>query len=209
MSPPLLEVDLALFARMSSSIRSLFLSADPAQSVELGIKMREGTVNDVMHRLISDDRTHVKDVLQKIELRTNHRTHAENLEMGKCIRRILARSFQVSDAKERALIKGKLPQMLRIRSVAQLADPKVFRGGNVVFLAPDELVSELRATFRESGITNDVFGVREAKGLEVVSAFVTLYCSFWTNASLLNTRPFRTVRCLCTVGLLWLHGGEL
>ena len=37
------ELDLVLFAKMSASIRSLFLSADPAQSVELGVKMREGT----------------------------------------------------------------------------------------------------------------------------------------------------------------------
>lgn len=43
------DLDLSLFVRMSSSVRSLLLGADPAQSVELGIKMREGTVNNVFH----------------------------------------------------------------------------------------------------------------------------------------------------------------
>lgn len=43
------ELDMALFIRMSSSVRSLFIGADPAQSVELGIRMRVGTVNGVFH----------------------------------------------------------------------------------------------------------------------------------------------------------------
>ena len=55
----------------NSSIRSLFLSADPAQSVELGVKMREGTVNDVIHSLVKDGKQQVKDVLQYISLQTN------------------------------------------------------------------------------------------------------------------------------------------
>ncbi len=60
---------------MSASIRSLFLSADVAQSVELGVNMREGTVNDVFHSLLKDGKRpiKVKDVLQYIGLRTNHR----------------------------------------------------------------------------------------------------------------------------------------
>lgn len=58
---------------MSASIRSLFLSADVAQSVELGVNMREGTVNDVFHSLLKDGKRQVKDVLQYIGLRTNHR----------------------------------------------------------------------------------------------------------------------------------------
>ena len=41
------ELDQALFIRMSSSVRSLFIGADPAQSVELGVRMRVGTVNRV------------------------------------------------------------------------------------------------------------------------------------------------------------------
>lgn len=55
------------------SIRSLFLSADPAQSVELGVKMRESTVNDVIHSLVKDGKQNVQDVLQYIHLQTNHR----------------------------------------------------------------------------------------------------------------------------------------
>ena len=61
------ELDLVLFAKMSASIRSLFLSADPAQSVELGVSMREGTVNDVVHSLL-DGKQQVKNVLQYISL---------------------------------------------------------------------------------------------------------------------------------------------
>lgn len=41
-----------------------------------------------------------------------------------------------------------------------------FRGGNCVFLAPDEKVHGLRMQFAELGLMNDIFGVREAKGLE-------------------------------------------
>lgn len=43
------DLDLALFVRMSSSVSNLFLAADPAQSVELGIRMRAGTVNGVFN----------------------------------------------------------------------------------------------------------------------------------------------------------------
>ena len=67
------EVTLVLFARMSASIRSLFLSADPAQSVELGVNMHAGTVNHVFHSLIEGKKLQVKDVLQYIDLQTNHR----------------------------------------------------------------------------------------------------------------------------------------
>ncbi len=42
------DCDLALLVRMSS-LRSLFVGADPAQSVEIGIKMRVGTINNVFH----------------------------------------------------------------------------------------------------------------------------------------------------------------
>ncbi|KAL7541991.1 hypothetical protein ACHAXR_011413 [Thalassiosira sp. AJA248-18] len=160
------EIDLVLFAKMSSSIRSLFLSADPAQSVELGVKMREGTVNDVFHSLVKDGRQQVKDVLQYIDLRTNHRTHAQNLAIGQAIRRVLARSFKVPMSNELALINGKLPQTMVITKVSDLADKSIFCGGNIVFLAPDEKVHELRLQFNDLGLNNDLFGVREAKGLE-------------------------------------------
>ena len=51
----------------------MFLNADPAQSVELGISMRKGTVNDVLHSHIFDKHNQVKDNLQEIMLQTNHR----------------------------------------------------------------------------------------------------------------------------------------
>ena len=38
-------------------------------------------------------------------------------------------------------------------------------GGNIVFLALDENVHELQLRFNKFGIENDLFGVREAKGL--------------------------------------------
>lgn len=57
------------------SIRALFLSADVAQSVELGISMRAGTVNDVFHSLLKVGKNQVKDVLQYIDLQTNHRKY--------------------------------------------------------------------------------------------------------------------------------------
>lgn len=182
---------------LHSSIRSIFLSADPAQSVEVGVRMRDGTVNDVMHSLLQGGKHNkVKDVLQYIELQTNHRkfsaehdlipaslfssliiwpfrtthsligTHAQNLAIAQAIRRILARSFKVPISNENALINGNLPKTLSISKVGDLANTTIFAGGNVVFLAPDENVHELRVQFNELEIKNDVFGVREAKGLE-------------------------------------------
>ena len=43
------ELDFSLFVRMAASIRALFFGADPAQSVELGVRMRANTVNGVFH----------------------------------------------------------------------------------------------------------------------------------------------------------------
>jgi len=153
--------------------------------------MREGTVNDVFYSQINQTGTGVKDVLQAISLNTNHRTHASNLAIGTAIRRILARSFKVPIAEERALINGKLPKTLRINKVCDLADGNTFRGGNVVFVAPEEKVHEIRNQFRELGVQNDVFGVREAKGLEFDSVALIGFFSFieergsseqWNNA---------------------------
>ena len=148
------------------SLRSLFINTDPAQSVEVGVKMRTGTVNDVFYTQINERGVGVKDVLQAIALKTNHRTHAANLALGQAIRRILARSFKISIEEERALITGKVPKTLRINKLSDLANPSIFSGGNVVFVAPDEKVPSIRQLFRELGVQNDVFGVREAKGLE-------------------------------------------
>ncbi len=53
-----------------------------------------------------------------------------------------------------------------IKKIRDLADASVFQGGNIVFVAPDEKVHELRLQFQALEIHNDVFGVREAKGLE-------------------------------------------
>lgn len=94
----------------------------------------------------------------------HNRTHQQNLEIGLAVRRILARSFRVPITQERALINGNAPKTLSISHVRDLADPKVFRGGNIVFLTPDEIAHDLRRQFNELDVKNDVFGVREAKG---------------------------------------------
>jgi hypothetical protein len=64
------------------------------------------------------------------------------------------------------LINGKLPKTLTISKVSDLADKSTFCGGNIVFIAPDEKVHELRLQFSQLELENDIFGVREAKGLE-------------------------------------------
>ena len=119
----------------NSNIRSVFLSADPAQSVEMGVKMRESTVNDVIHSLLNEKGATVKNVLQTINLETNHRTHQQNLALGQAIRRILARSFKIPLTEEHALIIGKMPKSLRVERISDLVDTSIFSGGNVVFLA--------------------------------------------------------------------------
>ena len=161
------ELDIALFLRMSGGIRSLFLAADPAQSVEVGLRMRSGTVNDVYHSSIDEKSgLQVKDTLQTLEMYTNHRTHSGNLEFAKAVRKMLTRSFSVPGTNENALINGTKPEVLLTSSISRLADSSTFQGPNIVFIAPDENVSALKETFHKEGITNDIFGVREAKGLE-------------------------------------------
>jgi len=43
-------------------------------------------------------------ILQDIQLQTNHRTHARNLEIAKAVRKILSRSFGVPGNDEHALV---------------------------------------------------------------------------------------------------------
>ena len=163
---------------MSSGVRNVFINADPAQSVELGISMRKGTINDVVHSQIFDKHNNqVKDNLQEIMLQTNHRTHHENLSLGKAIRSVLARSFKLPNSNEHSLIHGRLPQLLRIKKISDLANQNIFKGGNIVFLAPDEIVQDLRTHFHHLGIENDLFGVKEAKGLEFSEVALI---GFWT-----------------------------
>lgn len=151
---------------MSSGNRSLFLAADPAQSVEVGLRIRNGTLNDVFHSSLGGDRRlQVKDILQNLALRTNYRTHSANLALAKAIRKVLTRSFQVPGTSENALINGQLPQCLSLKSRSNLADSSLFQGASIVFLAPDENIESLKEVFRNIGINNDIFGVREAKGL--------------------------------------------
>jgi superfamily I DNA/RNA helicase len=49
------DFDISLLLRMSGGVRSLFLAGDPAQSVEIGLKMRVGTVNNVIHSCLPLD----------------------------------------------------------------------------------------------------------------------------------------------------------
>ena len=49
------DFDLSLLLRMSGGVRSLFLAGDPAQSVEIGLKLRVGTVNNVIHSCLPID----------------------------------------------------------------------------------------------------------------------------------------------------------
>ena len=189
------ELDLCLFIRMSSSLKTMFISADPAQSVELGISMRASTVNDIFHSMLKNKKVAVKEVLDQRTLVTNYRTHYENLSIAKAIRKVQTRSFGVPGNKdEQALvcagvdfellnnnsltfdcetcnlqIRGNIPQLLRVDNLRSISNKSVFTGGSVVFLAPDDLVSGetgLRKMFKDLNITNDIFGVSEAKGLE-------------------------------------------
>lgn len=53
-----------------------------------------------------------------------------------------------------------------MQSLSDLPNEKVFTGGNIVFLVPDEMVDKMRFDLHALGVRNDVLGVREAKGLE-------------------------------------------
>ena len=89
-------------------------------------------------------------------IRITSRTHKAILAVANAFRKILARSFQVANPSEEALINGDLPEMLSVRSLNELAPDNCFRGSNVVFVAPDELVGHLRSRFNDNGLSNDV-----------------------------------------------------
>jgi len=92
-----------------------------------------------------------------------------------------------------------MPEALRLSSLKELANSKVFQAANAVFVAPDEIVPELRHSFLQLGIKNDVFGVREAKGLEFPSVAVLNFWSFFE--SLDSNRPWENC-------LRWLHSNK-
>jgi hypothetical protein len=181
----LTELDLALFLRMGT-IGSLFLGADPSQSVEIGVRMRAGTIHDVFHASLPIDRkenmTQVKNVLQEIQMQRNHRTHGQNLAIANAVRRMMGRSFGVGGAShEVALVDGPIPQLLYLSTIADLADTGTFKGGNIVFLVPDEIVEKVRNECCRQNISNDVFGVREVKGLEFEAVALLGFFSYIDN----------------------------
>lgn len=73
----------------------------------------------------------------------------------------MARSFKLTASEEQSLIHGKLPKLLSIKKISDLKNESIFKGGNIVFLAPDELIQNLRTQFHDLGIKNDLFSVRE------------------------------------------------
>lgn len=60
-------------------------------------------------------------------------------------------------------------------------------------MAPDELVSDLRFSFPQLGIKNDIFGVRDAEGLEFASVCIIGFFSHFE--SLRCRRPWENVLC--------------
>ena len=50
--------------------------------------------------------------------------------------------------------------------MSHLADPNIFCGGNIVFICPDERKADLQLQLNELAVRNNIFGVRESKGLE-------------------------------------------
>ena len=123
----------------------------------------------------------VKDVLQEIQMKDNHRTHAQNLKLSKAIRQMLATAFGIRMSQEEAILNGPLPKAMLLQSMNQLGDCNVFQGGNIVFIAPDEIVSDVRTSLLHLGVKNDVFGVREAKGLEFKSVALLNFFSHFEN----------------------------
>jgi hypothetical protein len=91
--------------------------------------------------------TQVKHVLQEIQMRRNHRTHAQNLAIANAVRRVMARSFGVAASHEVALVRGPIPELLSVSKIADLADTDTFKGGNIAFLVPDEILDKVRTNF--------------------------------------------------------------
>ena len=104
--------------------------------------------------------------------------HQENLSIGKAIRSVLARSFKLQNSDEHSLIHGNLPKLLSIKKISDLSNESIFKGGNIVFLAPDEMLQDLRTQFNHLGINNTLFGVREIKGIEFKEVALIGFWSF-------------------------------
>ncbi|KAL7526058.1 LOW QUALITY PROTEIN: hypothetical protein ACHAWF_001612, partial [Thalassiosira exigua] len=155
-------------------------------SVELGVKMREGTINDVVHSLI-DQKQQVKHVLQYINLQTSHRQP---------ICRILACSFKIPITNERALINGNLPQTMSIKSVTDLSNTSIFHGGNIVFLCPDERVHDLRGLEFNACALIGFFGfIKECGSSEQWQNVMR-----WLSSSISLTRTDNTgEKIICTI----------
>ena len=109
--------------------------------------------------------------------------HQENLSIGKAIRSVLARSFKLQNSEEHSLIHGKVPKLLSIKKISDLSNESIFKGGNIVFLAPDEMLQDLRTQFNHLGINNTLFGVREIKGIEFKEVALIGFWSFVATAN--------------------------
>lgn len=79
-----------------------------------------------------------------------------------------------------------MPLAMMIDTLKGLSDEKKFRAGNCVFIAPDERLAEIRSAFLKHGIRNDVFGVREAKGLEFPSVAVIGFFEYFEHLGTLR-----------------------
>lgn len=102
---------------------------------------------------------------------------------------MLARSFGIRMSEEHALLNGPIPEALKLDKVEDLINEDLFRGGNIVFITPDEKANELRFRLLQLGIQNDVFSVRDAKGLEFPSVALVGFFAYFEELG--NTREWQ------------------
>ena len=72
---------------------------------------------------------------------------------------------------------------MMLKNVDDFTDNTRFRGAQIVFIVPDERIIEFQRVFQDKGIKNDVFGVREAKGLEFDSCLLLGFFSYFEQQS--------------------------
>ncbi|KAL7552385.1 hypothetical protein ACHAWF_015633, partial [Thalassiosira exigua] len=160
-----LQIEILLFFYIGGSPGSLFLAGDPAQSVVEGTEFRFEEVRSVGYFVSGKDRRDLIPEKPKV-VNVNFRSHAGVLNCAGGFLDLLFRYFPGSAKqlkKDFGLFKGARPGVFQGVEVAQLSALLREKMPGAVVLTHDESASQWKELLDHPL----VYGIREAKGLEV------------------------------------------
>ena len=171
---------------------SLFLAGDPAQSVVEGVDFRFEEVRSVIHTL----GRYGARIERPMKLETNFRSHSGILNVAAFVLDRMFGAYPESALllpKDEGLFLGPRPCFLEAYEGSEALKQILRSNERLVALTPDENVSSANAMLGAV----DLFGIRDAKGLEVSSLLVNIRKLF----SDTHRTRFVVSRC-CATGLL-------